>query len=29
MREAARREGEYCSLRLMSLLDREWAARRA
>jgi RimJ/RimL family protein N-acetyltransferase len=28
MREAARREGEYCSLHLMSLLDREWAERR-
>jgi len=28
MREAARREGEYCSLHLMSLLDREWAGRR-
>jgi RimJ/RimL family protein N-acetyltransferase len=28
LREAARREGEFCSLYLLSLLDREWAARR-
>ena len=28
LREAALREGEFCSLRLMSLLDREYAVRR-
>ena len=28
LREAALRNGEFCSLRLMSLLDREYAARR-
>ena len=28
MREAALRDGQYCSLRLMSLLDREYAARK-
>ena len=27
MREAALRDGRYCSLRLMSMLDREYAAR--
>jgi RimJ/RimL family protein N-acetyltransferase len=27
LREAARRDGEYCTLRLMSLLDREYAER--
>jgi RimJ/RimL family protein N-acetyltransferase len=26
LREAARREGAYCSLHLLSLLDREWVA---
>jgi ribosomal protein S18 acetylase RimI-like enzyme len=29
LREAALRNGQYCSLRLMSLLDREYAARKA
>jgi ribosomal protein S18 acetylase RimI-like enzyme len=28
LREAARRNGQYCSLRLMSLLDREYDARK-
>jgi diamine N-acetyltransferase len=28
LREAALRNGQYCSLRLMSLLDREYAARK-
>jgi len=28
LREAALREGQYCTLRLMSLLDREYAARK-
>ena len=28
MRESALRDGQYCSLRLMSMLDREFAARR-
>jgi diamine N-acetyltransferase len=28
LREAAMRNGQYCSLRLMSLLDREYAARK-
>ena len=28
LREAALRDGQYCSLRLMSLLDREYAARK-
>lgn len=29
LREAALRDGQYCSLHLMSLLDREYAARKA
>lgn len=29
MREAALRDGQYCSLRLMPLLDREYAARKS
>jgi hypothetical protein len=28
MREAALRDGQYCSLRLMSMLDREYGERR-
>lgn len=29
LREAALRDGQYCTLRLMSVLDREYAARKA